>query len=107
MSRRRAEYRLSPEAERDLQSIWLYTFGEWGQAQADLYIDRLVACFAEIAAQPQRGQDVGYIRLGYRRRRMGRHGIYYRVTGYGVAVIRILHERMSVSLHLSESGDIE
>ena len=30
----------------------------------------------------------------------GRHAIYYRVTGYGIAVIRILHERMSARLHL-------
>jgi ParE toxin of type II toxin-antitoxin system, parDE len=34
-----AEYRLSPAAERDLEGIWSYTNREWGQAQADLYID--------------------------------------------------------------------
>ena len=103
MSKRRVEYRLSPEAEKDLQSIWLYTSAEWGMEQAERYTDQLIACFAELAAQPQRGQDVGYIRHGYHRRRLGRHGIYYRVTEYGIAVVRILHERMSVPRHLSGS----
>jgi toxin ParE1/3/4 len=34
-----AEYRLSPAAERDLESIWKYTLGEWGLEQADRYTD--------------------------------------------------------------------
>ena len=30
-----AEYRLSPAAERDLESIWKYTREEWGLEQAN------------------------------------------------------------------------
>jgi len=33
----------SPAAENDLENIWLYSFGEWGEEQADRYYDELVA----------------------------------------------------------------
>ncbi|MRV75366.1 hypothetical protein GJ700_26975 [Duganella sp. FT92W] len=41
-----------------------------------------------------------YIRSGYRRSRVERHMIYFRVTDYGIAVVRILHERMDASRHI-------
>ena len=36
-----AEYRLAPEAKRDLEAIWLYTLEEWGLEQANRYTDEL------------------------------------------------------------------
>lgn len=56
-----AEYRLSPAAERDLESIWIYTVRQWG---------------------------------------VERHMIYFRVTDYGIAVVRVLHNRMDAPQHL-------
>ncbi|WP_209714988.1 type II toxin-antitoxin system RelE/ParE family toxin [Duganella sp. 1411] len=38
-----AEYRLTPAAERDLESIWIYTSQRWSIDQADRYIDMLTA----------------------------------------------------------------
>jgi toxin ParE1/3/4 len=48
-----AEYRLSPAAERDLESIWKYTLGEWGLEQADRYTDLLTAAFQALAESPK------------------------------------------------------
>ena len=39
MPERVAEYRLAPEAKRDLEAIWLYTLEEWGLTQANRYTD--------------------------------------------------------------------
>ena len=103
MPRNHAEYRLTPEAERDLEIIWGYTFEEWGLEQANRYVDRLTESFAALAAQPQLGQSVDHIRKGCRLGRVGRHGIYYRTTKYGIAVIRILHGRMSAIPHLADA----
>lgn len=47
-----AEYRLTPAAERDLESIWSYTIQQWGFEQANRYIDLLMAAFAELAESP-------------------------------------------------------
>ena len=107
MPKIRDEYRLSPEAENDLESIWSYTSEEWGLQQANHYTDQLIAGFTNLASQPQRGQDVNYIHPGYRRHRLGRHSVYYRITEHGIAIIRILHERMSPLPHLSEPENIE
>jgi toxin ParE1/3/4 len=37
-----SSFRLLPEVEGDLESIWLYTVEKWGIAQAHAYIDGLV-----------------------------------------------------------------
>ena len=97
-----AEYRLAPEAKRDLEAIWLYTLEEWGLEQANRYTDELTDVFAQLAFGPQLETACDHIRTGYRRRRVGRHVVYYRMTDYGIAVVRILHDRMLPTRHLQE-----
>ena len=100
MPEKSAEYRLAPEARRDLEGIWLYTLEEWGLEQANHYTDELTDGFAQLAVGPQLGTACGHIRTGYRRSRVGRHVVYYRTTDYGIAVVRILHDRMLPTRHL-------
>ncbi len=100
MQKKRAEYRLSPAAERDLEAIWLYTLKEWGIVQAHLYIANLTAAFDQLARNPDLGARCDYIRKDYRRGKMGRHAIYFRTADYGIAVIRVLHDRMDAPRHL-------
>ncbi|MFT5131909.1 MAG: toxin ParE1/3/4 [Gammaproteobacteria bacterium] len=95
-----AEYRLTPEAERDMETIWLYTLEEWGLKQANRYTDELAEAFAQLGASPKMGTPCDHIRKGYRRSRIGRHAIYFRLTHYGIAVIRVLHDRMLSTRHL-------
>ncbi|MBD1399997.1 type II toxin-antitoxin system RelE/ParE family toxin [Pelovirga terrestris] len=89
-----AEYRLAPAAERDLESIWTYTVRQWGIEQADRYIDFLTAAFAELAESPETAPSCKHIRTGYRRWGVERHMIYFRITDYGIAIVRVLHGRM-------------
>lgn len=72
MPEKPAEYRLTPEAERDIEGIWLYTLDEWGFAQANPYTDTLLEAFEQLAAHPLHGNAIDHIRRGYRRR----HAIY-------------------------------
>jgi toxin ParE1/3/4 len=95
-----AEYRLTPAAERDLESIWTYTRDQWGTDQARLYTDTLIAAFGELAEAPKTAPACDHIRPGYRRRNVERHVIYFRITAYGIAVVRILHDRMDATRHL-------
>jgi toxin ParE1/3/4 len=89
-----AEYRLFPAAERDLEGIWKYTRREWGLEQAERYTDLLSAAFQALADAPKSAPACDHIRQGYRRRNIERHMIYFRITDYGIAIVRILHERM-------------
>ena len=86
-----AEYRLSPKARQDLEAVWLFSLAEWGQEQADNYIDDLTAAFELLAGAPQAGTPCDNIREGYRRYPVLRHVVYYRTRDYGVEVIRRLH----------------
>lgn len=95
-----AEYRLSPNAQRDLDGIFDYTVEQWGLPQALRYTDLIEAACAKLAEAPLQSQDCAVIRSGYRRRNVEQHAIYFRVTCYGIAVIRILHQRMDVARHL-------
>jgi toxin ParE1/3/4 len=95
-----AEYRLSPAAERDLEGLWKYTRRVWGIEQAERYTDLLTAAFQVLAESPKSAPACDHIRQGYRLRNVERHMIYFRVTDYGIAIIRVLHERMDAPHHL-------
>jgi len=95
-----AEYRLSPSAQRDLDAIFDYTVAHWGLPQALRYTDLIEAACAELAEAPQQAQGCANIRPGYRRRGVDQYVIYFRPTSYGIAVVRILHQRMDVTRHL-------
>jgi toxin ParE1/3/4 len=95
-----AEYRLSPAAERDLEGIWKYTREAWGLEQAERYTDLLAAAFQVLAESPKAASTCDHVRQEYRRRSVERHTIYFRLTDYGIAIIRVLHERMDAPRHL-------
>ena len=95
-----AEYRLTPAAEHDLEMIWNYSVQQWSAEQANRYTDILTAAFAELAESPEIAATCDHIRPGYRRRSVERHMIYFRITSYGIAVVRILHDRMDAPRYL-------
>lgn len=65
-----------------------------------VYIDLIAAACTNLAEAPHLAQDCSDIRPGYRRRRVGRHAIYFRITDYGIAIIRILHQQMDAAPRL-------
>ena len=95
-----AEYRLTPAAERDLEAIWIFTVQKWGLEQANRYIDLLTSAFDELSQSPKTAPACDHIRPGYRRRSVERHLIYFQITNYGIAVIRVLHESMDATRHV-------
>ena len=95
-----AEFRLSPRAQRDLDEVFDYTVKQWGMPQALHYTDLIQAACADLAENPQRAQDCGSIRPGYRRRSVERHVIYFQAASYGIAIVRILHQRMDAPRQL-------
>lgn len=95
-----AEYRLALTAERDMEHIWRATAKEWSVEQAHRYTDELAAAFMTLAEAPDRATACDEIRSGYRRRSVGRHTVYFRKTAYGIAIMRILHDRMDAARHI-------
>lgn len=95
-----AEYRLTPAAEQDLESIWTFTAHQWGVEQAARYLDVLTAAFDKLAELPQIAPGCEHIRSGYRRFGVERHVIYFRMSNDGMVIVRVLHARMDALRHL-------
>ncbi len=98
-----AEVRLRPAAVGDLSDIWAYTCEKWDVEQAEVYLNALGAEFERLSHHPKLGPACDSIRSGYRKRLIGRHLIFYRVTASGVEVVRVLHASMDVDDELPKA----
>jgi len=83
----------------DLNSIDAYTVRQWGDAQADRYLNRLQSCFNRLAENPLLGRECQAIRPGLRRIEQDKHVIFNRKTEDGIRVSRILHRGMLPDRH--------
>ena len=90
----------SARAEQDLITIWLYSFENWGEKQADAYYDKLMAALVVIAKNPKLGKSCDDVRDGYRKYRVQRHIIFYRIEADGLHVIRVLGDEMDYQRHM-------
>ena len=97
-------YKISLEAEKDLEKIWLYTFEMWSLEQADYYFNLLLNEIEYLAENPKNGQNFEEVRKGYFRSRVKSHFIFYRINLKEeiVEIIRILHQQMDIETHINE-----
>jgi len=95
-------YKISKEAQNDLEKIWLYTFENWSIEQAERYLDLIFDEIDYICLHPNSGFDFGKIRKGYRRSKVKSHIIFYKINTNqnALEVIRVLHEMMDIENHL-------
>ena len=98
------DYKISKQAEIDLENIWLYTFEEWSLEQADYYFDLIMDEIEYISKNPKSGKDYSNVRKGYFHSRMKSHFIFYRINlkEEKVEIIRILHQQMDIDSHINE-----
>jgi toxin ParE1/3/4 len=87
-------FRLTIEAEKDIDGIASYTTASWGWRQAERYLTRLEAGFDLIAANPSIGRSCEVVRSRLRRFEIGHHVVFYVTEDDGVLIVRVLHERM-------------
>jgi toxin ParE1/3/4 len=96
------KYKISREANLDLENIWLYTFETWSKEQADHYLNLIFDEIEYLAENPESGQDCGKLRKGYFRSRVKSHFIFYTInfTISTIEIIRVLHQRMDIETRL-------
>ncbi len=99
-----AGFHLTQAAKADLKAIGRYTEKRWGRLLRNTYLAMLDKCFHDLANESLKGQDWSEIWPGYRKHSAGRHIIFYRQIPAGaIEIIRVLHDRMNVERHISES----
>ena len=95
------KYRISQEAIKDLNKIWVYTFNKWSKEQADRYYDLIISEIDFIADNFMAGKPAEQTRKNYRVSKIKSHLIFYRkVDNDSVEIVRILHQRMDVKKRL-------
>lgn len=92
-------YRLYPKAIEDIESIYLYSVKEFGVNRTEDYILAVEASFRQLADDPLISRKCDYLRQNLRAFNVGSHVIFLKVTSYGIAIIRVLHQSMDYSRH--------
>ena len=97
-------FKISKEAEIDLENIWLYTFETWSKEQADRYFNLIFEEIEYLTQNPNSGKDYSHIREGYYRSKVKSHFIFYRINlkENVLEIIRILHQQIDIENRLGE-----
>lgn len=85
--------RLTPQAEADMEHIWLHGAAEWSAEQADRYVDAITAVFDLLCAMPRIARERAEFTPPVRIHPSGAHLIVYRTVHNKVDVLRILGGR--------------
>ena len=88
------------QAEQDLLDIWLHTFNEWGEQQADNYLDDLDAAIQLLAQQPLMCRERLELTPPVRIHPHAHHLIVYLALEDGINLVRVLHENMDYESQL-------
>lgn len=97
-------YKISNEAQIDIENIWLYTFETWSIEQADRYFNLILDEIEYLTQNPTSGIDYNHIRKGYYRSKVKSHFIFYRINvkENEIEIIRILHQQMDIDNRLND-----
>ena len=90
---------LSPAAQRDLDGIWDYSEEKWGSQKAQEYVETIRDTLTAVADGKRITRPVN-VREGYFKCSVGSHVVFFRTDNTVLDVVRILHQRMDVDLHL-------
>ena len=93
-------YRLTLEADRDVEGIARESVKRWGWDRAEAYVRDLHRAFDLLSTFPDLGREIGHVRRGYRRLERASHVIFYTRIDDGVLIGRVLHRRMKPGRHL-------
>jgi len=89
-----------PEAENDLDEIWLYIAQDNPQS-ADRFLDHINEKIEQLAVFPKMGASRDDIKEGLRVFPVGNYLIFYFPLTDGVDIVRVLHGSMEAERHLS------
>lgn len=91
---------LSPKARQDFIDILRFTGETWGEKQLLIYRDRINEALHAISCNPKLGHPRNDLPPTHHAYLVGSHIIIYRLRENRIAVVRILHQRMSLSRHV-------
>ena len=97
---KKAKYRISETAIKDLEGIWEYTFFNWSKEQADRYHSLIINEIEFISGNTASGKPINHVKEGYLASYVKSHTIFFKRNDGIVEIIRILHQKMDVESNL-------
>ena len=94
-------FRLLPQAESDLESIWLYSANNWGVDQAHSYLDGLVDIFQLLSDNPLMCREQSEFTPPVYIHHHAHHLIIFILSDIGIDIVRVLHESMDIDTQLN------
>ena len=85
--------RVSPRAERDVETFLQYTLRMWGEERRILYDALLWEAFRRIQAFPDIGREADEARPNIREYHLEHHTILYRRESGAVTILRVINPR--------------
>lgn len=95
-------YRLSAEASKDYAAIYEHSIRAFGKLQARAYRDALKDALVQMAKNPLMA-PVFSAADEIRRFKFGSHAVYFQIQATGILVVRILHQRMDATRHITDT----
>ncbi len=93
-------YVLTPDAEKDLEEVWSYTFEKWGADQADHYLSQIEICCERIAAGEAYCRSFPEVDARLKSHHCQHHYIFFLETADRPTVLAVLFERMNLLVQL-------
>lgn len=91
---------ISPKAFSDLDDIFNFSLRQWGDVQANQYIERVFARLDLLSDSPKLGRRVERMPPEVRVLRTEQHSAYYQVRVDHIWVMRVLHPKQRADLAL-------
>ena len=96
-------YRLSAQAESELNEIWSHVGSESGSGDiADRLLDSIGVHLRILGENPYIGRSRADLRPGFRSLPAGSYMLFYRVDGDDVLILRVLHGRRDIGSLLGQ-----
>jgi len=92
---------LSPKARQDFIDILNYTGTTWGEKLLFIYRDKINGALQAIGCNPALGHRRDDLPPTHQAYLVGSHIIVYRVRATDIAIVRILHQRMSIGTQMA------
>ncbi len=89
-------YKLSYLTQDDIDNIWIYTFEQWSQVQANKYFKELFKTIDIICKNPEIGYPIHQIKEDYGIKKFKSHLIVYKFYNQKILIVRVLHKKMDI-----------
>jgi toxin ParE1/3/4 len=94
------KFRITEAAYQDLNDIWVYTFQEWSENQADKYFESIIQAIEFFSENKEKAKKLKNQKSEFYYFKALSHYVFFKYGNDQIEVIRILHKMMDFPKNL-------